>query len=108
MAFLKISAAVLAAASMACAGPGSQPAPLQPAATPEAAAKPAPPAPGSYEAEVLEVQQEREAAAKTGPGWVAIAGLFWLAKPGMTFGSGPLNGIVLPASSPEQAGTFEV
>ena len=110
MAFLKISAAVLAAASIACAGPGSQPAPAQPAATPEAAAKPgaAAPAPGSYEAEVLQFQQEREAALKTDTGWLTIAGLFWLSKPRVTFGSDPLNDIVLPASAPEQAGTLEV
>src|SRR5689334_17844490 len=108
MAFLKISAAAFAAASIACAGPGSQPAPAQPAATPEAAAKPAAPAPGSYEAEVLQFQQEREAALKTDTGWLTIAGLFWLSKPRMTFGSDPLNDIVLPASAPAQAGAFEV
>jgi uncharacterized protein (DUF1684 family) len=107
MAFLKISVAALAAASMACAGQGGAPMPAQ---TPEKAeaAKPAAPAPGSYEAGILQFQQEREAALKTDTGWLTIAGLFFLSQPRMTFGSDPLNDIVLPASAPPKAGTFEV
>src|SRR5436190_425079 len=110
MAFLKISAAVLAVASMACAGPGNQPAPAPPAEKPEAAAKPVVPAApaGSYEAEIQQFQQEHEAALKTDTGWLTIAGLFFVSAPKMTFGSDPLNDIVLPASAPAQAGTFEV
>src|SRR4051812_19106674 len=110
MAFLKISAAMLAVASMACAGPESGPAPAQTAEKPAAEAKPAAAAPaaGSYEAEILQFQQEREAALKTDTGWLTIAGLFFLSQPKSTFGSDPLNDIVLPASSPAHAGTFEV
>ena len=62
----------------------------------------------SYEAGILQFQRDREAALKTDTGWLTIAGLFFLSQPQMTFGSDPLNDIVLPASAPARAGTFEV
>ena len=79
MAFLKTLAAVLAVASMACAGPSNKPAPAQPAENPPPAAKAAPAAEaGSYEAEVQQFQHDREAALTTDTGWLTIAGLFFV------------------------------
>jgi len=109
MAFLKTLAAVLAVASMACAGPGNKPVPPKPAENPPPAAKAATPAEaGSYEAEVHQFQHDREAALTTDTGWLTIAGLFFLSQPRTTFGSDPLNDIVLPASAPSRAGEFDV
>src|SRR5437764_15378419 len=103
MASLKISAALMfTMASIACAGPGGNMPPAQTAQTRPAAAAP-PPAPfpaGSYEAEIHQFQQDHEAALKTDTGWLTIAGLFWLSQPHMTFGSDPLNDIVLPSGAP--------
>lgn len=61
-----------------------------------------------YQAEITKFQQDREAALKTDTGWLTIAGLFFLTQPVTTFGSDPLNDIVLPASAPSRAGTFEL
>ena len=109
MAFLKTLAAALAVVSIACAGPGSKPAPPQPAENPPPAAKATPPAEaGSYEAEVQQFQHDREAALTTDTGWLTIAGLFFLSQPRMTFGSDPLSDIVLPAGAPAHAGEFDV
>ena len=60
----------------------------------------------SYEAEIATFQHDREAALKTDTGWLTIAGLWFLTQPQTTFGSDPLNDIVLPASAPPRAGTF--
>jgi uncharacterized protein (DUF1684 family) len=108
MAFVKLPA-VLAVLSMACAGSGSKPSPPGTGTRPEAAAKPeqAPPAADSYEAGIQQFQHDYEAALKTDTGWLTIAGLFFLTQPQMTFGSDPLNDIVLPASAPARAGTFD-
>ena len=109
MAFLKTLAAVLAVSSLACAGPGNTPAPPKPAENPPPAAKAASPAQaGSYEAEVQQFQHDREAALTTDTGWLTIAGLFFLSQPRTTFGSDPLNDIVLPAGAPARAGEFDV
>jgi uncharacterized protein len=40
-------------------------------------------------------------------GWLSVSGLFWLHEGENRFGSDPLNDIVLPASAPAQAGTFD-
>ena len=53
-------------------------------------------------------RQEREATLKSDTGWLTVAGLFFLNQGRNTFGSGPLNDIVLPADAPAEAGTFEV
>ncbi|MCM3878871.1 MAG: DUF1684 domain-containing protein [Vicinamibacterales bacterium] len=80
-----------------------------PAADPPAASQPAAVAPSDpYHAEILKFQQEREALLKTDTGWLTIAGLFFLVQPATTFGSNPLNDIVLPAGAPDKAGTFEL
>ena len=59
-----------------------------------------------YQAEIETFQHDREAALKTDTGWLTIAGLWFLTQPQTTFGSDPLNDIVLPASAPARAGTF--
>src|SRR3954471_6799142 len=110
MTLLRISAAALAAASIACAGPAAEPAgnkPVEHSAPAAKSASPAAPA-GSYEAEIQQFQREREGALTTDTGWLTIAGLFFLSQPRMTFGSDPLNDIVLPASAPARAGRFDV
>jgi uncharacterized protein (DUF1684 family) len=61
-----------------------------------------------YEAEIRKWQQDREATLKSDTGWLTIAGLFFLSQPRTTFGSDPLNDIVLPAGAPARAGTFEL
>ena len=110
MTFLRVSAAVIAALSMACSGSRSEPLPPGTGTKPQAAAKPeqAPPAADSYEAGIQQFQHDYEAALKTDTGWLTIAGLFFLTQPQMTFGSDPLNDMVLPASAPARAGTFEL
>jgi hypothetical protein len=78
-------------------------------ADPPAASQPAAVAPSDpYHVEILKFQQEREALLKTDTGWLTIAGLFFLVQPATTFGSNPLNDIVLPAGAPDKAGTFEL
>lgn len=59
-----------------------------------------------YQAEITKFQQDREALLKTDTGWLTIAGLWFLTQPETTFGSDPLNDIVLPAGAPARAGTF--
>lgn len=53
-------------------------------------------------------RQEREASLKADNGWLTVAGLFFLNQGRNTFGSGPLNDIVLPADAPAEAGVFEL
>lgn len=59
-----------------------------------------------YQAEITKFQQDREAALKTDTGWLTIGGLWFLTEPETTFGSDPLNDIVLPDSAPGRSGTF--
>ena len=59
-----------------------------------------------YEAEITKFQQDREAALKTDTGWLTIGGLWFLTEPETTFGSDPLNDIVLQEAAPGRAGTF--
>jgi hypothetical protein len=61
-----------------------------------------------YQAEIVKFQQGREAALRGDTGWLTIAGLFFLTQPVTSFGSDPLNDIVLPAGAPARAGTFEL
>jgi uncharacterized protein (DUF1684 family) len=72
---------------------------------PAEAPKLAPPG-DPYHAEITKFQQDREAALKAENGWLTIAGLWFLTQPETTFGSDPLNDIVLPAAAPGRAGTF--
>jgi uncharacterized protein (DUF1684 family) len=107
MKFIDIGAWVFVLAALVVAGGcrGAETPPADSAAT----SKPEADAPSDpYEAEIRKFQQEREAALKTDTGWLTIAGLFFLTQPVTTFGSDPLNDIVLPASAPARAGTFEL
>jgi len=76
--------------------------------TPAPASVPAAAPSDPYHAEIQKFQQEHEAALKTDTGWLTIAGLFFLSQPMTTFGSNPLNDIVLPADAPDRAGTFQL
>jgi len=61
----------------------------------------------AYRASVEKWRQAYEAQLKSDGGWLTVSGLFWLHDGENTFGSGPLNDIVLPASAPASAGSFE-
>ncbi|MGA8223680.1 MAG: DUF1684 domain-containing protein [Candidatus Acidiferrales bacterium] len=75
-------------------------------------ARPQAPAPGAdpaYRSSVEKWRQDYEADLKSDHGWLTISGLFWLHEGENTFGSDPLNDIVLPENSaPPEAGTFEL
>jgi uncharacterized protein len=104
------AAAGVTVLAMACGGrPAGMPENNMPQAAPSARAEsaPAPPA-NTYEASILQFQHDREAALTTDTGWLTVAGLFFLSQPQTTFGSDPLNDIVLPESAPAHAGTFEL
>jgi uncharacterized protein (DUF1684 family) len=103
-----IAAAGLAVLSMGCGGtPSKTPEPPPAATTEKAAAQASSPA-NSYEASVQRFQHDWETTLTSDTGWLTIAGLFFLSQPSSTFGSDPLNDIVLPASAPAHAGTFEL
>ncbi len=61
----------------------------------------------TYRQSVEKWRQAYEAQLKSDDGWLTVSGLFWLHDGENTFGSGPLNDIVLPASAPASAGSFE-
>jgi uncharacterized protein len=61
----------------------------------------------AYRASVEKWRQAYEAELKSDRGWLTVSGLFWLHEGENTFGSGPLNDIVLPATAPASLGSFE-
>jgi uncharacterized protein (DUF1684 family) len=61
----------------------------------------------SYEQEIAKWRQQREAELKADNSWLTVAGLFFLNQGKNTFGSGPLNDIVLPVDAPADAGVLE-
>lgn len=61
----------------------------------------------SYRASVEKWRQEYETYLKSDKGWLTVSGLFWLHDGENRFGSDPLNDIVLPATAPPDAGSFE-
>jgi uncharacterized protein len=61
----------------------------------------------TYRQSVEKWRQAYDAQLKSDAGWLTVSGLFWLHDGENTFGSGPLNDIVLPASAPASAGSFE-
>jgi uncharacterized protein (DUF1684 family) len=80
---------------------------LSMAARPQQAARPG--GDPAYRASVEKWRQDYEADLKSDHGWLTISGLFWLHEGENTFGSDPLNDIVLPeSSSPPEAGAFEL
>ncbi|HEY4710515.1 MAG TPA: DUF1684 domain-containing protein [Candidatus Acidoferrales bacterium] len=60
----------------------------------------------TYRQAVEKWRQAYEAELKSDSGWLTVSGLFWLHEGENTFGSGPLNDIVLPPSAPASAGSF--
>lgn len=61
----------------------------------------------TYQAEVTDWRQKREASLKRDGGWLTVTGLFWLHEGGNTFGTDSHNDIVL-AAGPTHAGVFEL
>lgn len=61
----------------------------------------------SYQLAIGKWRQAYEADLKSDNGWLTVSGLFWLHEGENSFGSGPLNDIVLPAPAPGAAGSFE-
>jgi len=61
----------------------------------------------SYRASVEKWRHDYEAYLKSDTGWLTVSGLFWLHEGQNRFGSDPLADIVLPASAPAEAGSFE-
>jgi hypothetical protein len=60
-----------------------------------------------YRASVEKWRQEYQADLTSDHGWLTVSGLFWLHDGANTFGSNPLDDMVLPAPVPAEAGTFE-
>lgn len=60
-----------------------------------------------YVRDLTRWRQDREAELKGDNSWLTVAGLFFLNQGKNTFGSGPLNDIVLPSTAPAEAGTLE-
>jgi len=71
------------------------------------AAAPAAPDGEAYRASVEKWRAAYQADLTSGNGWLTVSGLFWLHDGTNTFGSNPLDDIVLPAPVPAEAGTFE-
>jgi uncharacterized protein len=61
----------------------------------------------AYRASVEKWRQAYEADLTSDNGWLTVSGLFWLHDGENSFGSNPLNDIVLPAPVPADAGTFD-
>jgi uncharacterized protein (DUF1684 family) len=61
----------------------------------------------SYEAEIAQWREKREAGLKREGGWLSVAGLFWLHEGSNPFGKDTTNEIVLP-DGPARAGAFEL
>jgi uncharacterized protein (DUF1684 family) len=72
-----------------------------------ASAPSAPIADPAYRASVEKWRQAYETDLRSDHGWLSVSGLFWLHEGANTFGSGPLNDIVLPSTAPANAGSFE-
>jgi uncharacterized protein len=61
----------------------------------------------THRTEIERFRHDYEARLTADNGWLTVAGLFFLSPGTRTFGSDPLNDIVLPAAAPARAGTFE-
>ncbi|MGC2333656.1 MAG: DUF1684 domain-containing protein [Candidatus Acidiferrales bacterium] len=61
----------------------------------------------AYRASVEKWRQAYQADLTSDHGWLSVSGLFWLHDGENSFGSNPLDDIVLPAPVPAGAGTFE-
>ena len=61
----------------------------------------------TYQAQIAQWRQDREARLKADGGWLTVAGLFWLHEGRNSFGADAKNDIALPAGPPH-AGVFEL
>ncbi len=61
----------------------------------------------TYQSQIAEWRQKREARLRADGGWLTVTGLFWLHEGQNSFGADQKNDIVLPAG-PAQAGVFEL
>jgi hypothetical protein len=61
----------------------------------------------SYRASVEKWRAAYQADLTSDHGWLSVSGLFWLHGGENSFGSNPLDDIVLPAPVPAEAGSFE-
>lgn len=61
----------------------------------------------AYRASVEKWRQAYQADLTSDHGWLSVSGLFWLQDGENSFGSNPLDDIVLSAPTPPEAGTFE-
>ena len=61
----------------------------------------------AYRQSVEKWRNDYQAALTSDTGWLTVSGLFWLKEGDNRFGSDASNEIVLPASAPAKAGTFE-
>jgi len=62
----------------------------------------------TYVDEILAWRMEQDEALRRRDGWLALAGLHWLAEGSQSAGSSPGVELRLPASAPAQLGAFEV
>jgi hypothetical protein len=65
------------------------------------------PADDAYLQALAKWRQDREAELKSDNSWLTVAGLFFLTEGRNSFGSGPLNDMVLPAAAPAEAGVLD-
>ena len=61
----------------------------------------------AYRAALAKWRQDRETELKSDNSWLTVAGLFFLNEGKNSFGSGPLNDIVLPEGAPAEGGVLE-
>jgi uncharacterized protein len=61
----------------------------------------------AYRASVEKWRAEYQADLTSDNGWLTVSGLFWLHEGENSFGSNPLDDIVLPAPAPAEADSFE-
>jgi len=61
----------------------------------------------TYQSEIAEWRQKREAGLRRDGGWLTVTGLFWLHEGSNVFGTGTKSDVVLPAG-PARAGVFEL
>jgi uncharacterized protein len=62
----------------------------------------------TFEQEILEWQQLKEAELRADDGWLTVVGLHWLHNGKNTVGSAPDADVLLPNSGPEQLGVIEL
>ena len=61
----------------------------------------------TYQSEIAEWRQKRDAGLRRDGGWLTVTGLFWLHEGQNVFGTGAKSDVVLP-SGPARAGVFEL